>query len=289
MENANQKKCVPVLLITGLSGAGRSSVLNILEDLGYTTIDNLPMHLASQVVCKQEADAAPLALSIDMRSQGFTSKGLLALMQDVKESGQSCALVFLDSDNTIIGRRYLETRRVHPLGHALSLQDLVEKERKLLKPLRKQADHVIDTSLLTPLELKGLVRQLFSFSHQRALTIDVVSFAFKKGVPREANFVFDMRFLKNPFYEEALKQLTGQDARVRDYVAQLPLFQLFKNNLQTMLKSLVKAVELEGRGLFVIAFGCSGGQHRSVVMAEECCAWLLKEGFKARLSHRELQ
>lgn len=283
-----KEKKAPVLLLTGLSGAGRSSVLNILEDLGYSTIDNLPLNLAYQVICDGDKKKTPLALNIDLRSQNFTTQELTALVERLRGSQKKILLIFLESDSSIIERRYLETRRVHPLGRETSLKELICKEKNLLAPLRKRADHVIDTSLFTPMELKGFIRQLFSFVYQHDLLVDVLSFAYRKGIPREANFVFDMRFLKNPYYEKDLKGLTGRDPRVQNYLSKMPLFQLFKKNLETMLESLVKTVEYEGRGLFVLAFGCSGGQHRSVAMAEECYAWLRRSGYKGRLIHREL-
>jgi len=281
----NQQK---VLLVTGLSGAGRSSVLRTLEDLGYETIDNLPLNQLGAVVFDANLSQQPLAINVDLRSRYFSPEVLLIECAKLKESGVPSQLVFLESEDRVIERRYVETRRVHPLRHSKALSELVREERLLMAPLKKKADHVIDTSLLDPVELKAFIRRTFQFDAQRVFYVDVLSFAFFKGVPREANFVFDMRFLKNPHYEAHLRALTGEDSRIQDFLKAMPVFKMFKEHLKALLKDVLTAAKAEGRGLFVLAFGCSGGWHRSVAMAEIIHAWLVEQGYASRLHHREL-
>lgn len=287
MSKPKKKNPPRVLLMTGLAGAGRSVFLKTLEDLGYETIDNLPLFFAEKIIFDDRADSRPLALSVDLRTRDFSVSALQSLLALLQKRGVKHDFIFLESDDNVIERRYQETRRHHPLD-ARTLVDSIKAERLLLDPLKKRAHHVIDTSLLTPIELKGCVRNLFGFESQRIVPFEVVSFSFMHGIPRAANLVFDMRFLKNPHYDPELRTLTGQDSTVQAYLSKMPLFRAFKDQLFIMLETILPSVEQEGRGMFVIAFGCSGGRHRSVAMAESVNLWLLEKGYRVQIQHREL-
>ncbi|TGW15821.1 RNase adapter RapZ [bacterium NHP-B] len=288
MPNQKKKKPARVVFLAGLAGAGRSLMLKTLEDLGYETIDNLPLFLAESVIFGDETAQAPFALSIDLRSRYFSVPAVFDLLANLKKKGVAYRFVFLESDDSVIERRYRETRRHHPLSTGKSLSQAIEAERALLAPLKDVADHVLDTSLLNPIELKGLVRNIFGFAKQRPVVFEIMSFSFVGGIPREANLVFDMRFLKNPHYDPKLQSLTGRDQGVQDFLFTLPLFESFGQHLKAMLSLMLPSVVEEGRGMFVIAFGCSGGRHRSVAMAESVYKWLLAQEFYAHIQHREL-
>ncbi|WP_031934412.1 RNase adapter RapZ [Candidatus Hepatobacter penaei] len=288
MPNQKKKKPARVVFLAGLAGAGRSLMLKTLEDLGYETIDNLPLFLAESVIFGDETAQAPFALSIDLRSRYFSVPAVFDLLANLKKKGVAYRFVFLESDDSVIERRYRETRRHHPLSTGKSLSQAIEAERALLAPLKDVADHVLDTSLLNPIELKGLVRNIFGFAKQRPVVFEIMSFSFVGGIPREANLVFDMRFLKNPHYDPNLQSLTGRDQGVQDFLFTLPLFESFGQHLKAMLSLMLPSVVEEGRGMFVIAFGCSGGRHRSVAMAESLYKWLLAQEFYSHIQHREL-
>jgi len=280
----------PILLVMSVSGAGRSSVLNALEDMGYRTIDNLPLALVPAFWDnKKMLQRGPHALALEMPISSVEAEQALTLWQQLKKEHPTAQLIFLESEDGALKRRYRETRRTHPfMAPGRTLEEAIDVERDLLCPFQDVADHVLDTSLLTPIELRTLVRHLFGFKGQRSFWVDVMSFAFGKGVPREANLVFDMRFLKNPHYQPALRDMTGQHAGVQQYLESFPTFQAFNTHMCGLLSTCLPAVKAEGRGLFVLAFGCTGGRHRSVAMAENCYAWLRDQSIDAEIYHREL-
>ena len=288
MSNPPKKKPIPVLFVIGLAGAGRSVVLKTLEDLGYETVDNMPLFLVPKVLLDGKAQERPLAFSFDLRSRYFSVPSVLELLADLKARDTSYHFLFLESDDNVIERRYRETRRHHPLSNGQPLSQAMLEERRLLAPLKEVADHVLDTSLLNPIELKAMVRKLFGFETQKPVIFEILSFSFVGGIPREANLVFDMRFLKNPHYDPELQSLTGCDESVQSFLLSLPLFHAFRDHLIAMLTDMLPCIEAEGRGMFVIAFGCSGGRDRSVAMAESIQKWMLNEGFYAQIHHREL-
>jgi UPF0042 nucleotide-binding protein len=288
MTNSTKKKHAPVLFVIGLAGAGRSVVLKTLEDLGYETVDNMPLFLVSSVLKDDQWAQRPFAFSFDLRSRYFSVPAVLELLADLKERHIDGQFVFLDSDDNVIERRYRETRRHHPLSDGQPLAQAIAQERKLLAPLKEAADHVLDTSLLDPIELKAMVRKLFGFEAQKPVIFEVLSFSFVGGIPRQSNLVFDMRFLKNPHYDPDLQSLTGCDREVQEFLETLPLFRSFRDQVTGMLASMLPSVEAEGRGMFVISFGCSGGRHRSVAMAEAVQKWMLDQGVRAQIHHREL-
>jgi RNase adapter protein RapZ len=279
-----------VLLLTGMSGSGKSYFLKSLEDMGYETIDNLPLALLLDAV-ELDATVRPLAIGVDIRTRDFNGRDFLEKVQKLKTLGRlKVCLVFLDCDLEVLQKRYRETRRHHPLSLSEgTLADVIAKESHLLEDVRACADRVVDTSLLTPPELKFYVQKIFEVSTQKTFKVTFLSFGFPKGIPREADLVFDMRFLKNPYYLEALKPLTGQAPSIQSYLREEPDFQKFETHLQGILETILPCFKREGRDYVTFAFGCTGGQHRSVFAAEAFAAWSTKGGYLTYVHHRDVK
>lgn len=271
-----------LLLVTGPAGAGRSSAINILEDLGYEGIDNLPMHLLPRLLSAPLA--RPLAIGIDTRTRGFDAAQLLQLL--AKPSPP--ALLFLDCNEENLLRRFSETRRRHPMAPAETPVLGIHREAELLHGLRRRADILIDTSELSPHDLKAEMARLFSFSSAETLAISVQSFSYKRGTPRGVDMILDCRFLQNPHWQPALREFNGKDAPVADFVAADPLFTPFFQQLTDMCDLLLPAYQKEGKAYFAIGFGCSGGKHRSVSIAEKLAKTLAQRGWQVSIRHREI-
>ena len=275
-----------LVLVTGMSGAGRSTALSILEDIGYESIDNLPLDLLQPLI---SAGNRSVALGVDIRTRGFAVAPLLEhLDRDLSGTGMSHTLLFLDCEDAVLGRRYTETRRRHPLGRHRPIIDGIAAERSLLSPLRARADLVIDTSALTPAELRQVLAGHFRRQDVDGMTVCVTSFAFRNGLPREADLVFDMRFLRNPHYEPNLRPLTGRDEAVDRYIAADPRLKPFFNRLTDLVALLLPEYRREGKNYLTIALGCTGGRHRSVATAERLAAWFEARDEPVTLLHREL-
>lgn len=279
-----------VILITGMSGAGRSTVLHTLEDLGYEAVDNLPLSVLAPVVRGHDPDARPLAVGVDIRSRGFSADRLLELVAEIGANGATVPprLVFVDCDDEALIRRYTETRRRHPLADDRPAADGIALERRLLEPLRERVDRVIDTSMLQPADLRRLVPRLVGGGMELHLTVTVISFSYRLGLPREADLVFDVRFLKNPHYDPILKPFDGRDERVGAYVAGDPDFPRFFEDLTRLLQPLLPRYRDEGKSYLTLAVGCTGGRHRSVYTAERLGAWLQGQGIEAGIIHRDV-
>ena len=273
----------PVVLVTGLSGAGRSTALKILEDLGYEAIDNLPLDLLGSMAQESE----PIALGIDIRNRGFSATTLLDQIDRLGAGGQT-TLLFLDCDDEVLERRFTETRRPHPLAADRRVADGIAAERRLIAPLRERADLTVDTTGLNGAELRRLLSGHLGLGDGPGMKIFVTSFSYRGGLPREADLVFDARFLANPHYDPALRPLDGRDPRVADYVASDPAHAAFFEGLTAMLAPLLPRYEREGKSYLTIALGCTGGQHRSVAVAERLAGWFAGLGRPVELSHREL-
>ncbi len=274
-----------VLVVTGLSGAGMTTSLKILEDIGYETIDGVPLSLLPQLVGKPD----PLAIGVDIRTRGFGAAPLLEELDQLREDeGLDLSLVFLDCDDEIIERRYVETRHRHPLADDRPVSDGIRHERQLLAPLRERADLVIDTTDMAIKDCKQILQGQYSLSDKKPLTIFVTSFSYKRGIPREADLVFDVRFLRNPYYDTSLRTLTGCDEAVGAYIERDEGFADFMTNLQNLLMPLLPRYLGEGKSYLTIAVGCTGGQHRSVYVSRLLHDWLSKLGENTQLQHREL-
>ena len=279
------------LLVTGLSGAGRSSALKILEDLGYEAIDNLPLGLLPQVLTHGEGERRkPLAVGVDIRGRDFAVEPLLRQLAELdRNPGISVRLVFIDCDDETLRRRFTETRRRHPLAAERPLADGIAAERRLMRPLLERADHMIDTSELPLPELRRLLAGHYAAQEQDGLTVLITSFSFRKGLPREADLVFDVRFLANPHYVEALRPQTGLDPEIARYIEADEGFSGFFEALTALLKPLLPRYAAEGKSYLTIAVGCTGGRHRSVAVAERLAAWLRDEGLAGlEISHRDI-
>lgn len=282
-------KRLRVVLITGMSGAGRSSSLKALEDIGYEAVDNLPLSLLASLVASTTGTERCLAIGIDIRTRDFGVESILqqldALMRDADIDVQ---LLFLDCEDDTLRRRYTETRRRHPLAADRPLMDGIDHERRLVSPLRARADLVIDTTGLTQNELRRKLNQQYAIGAEPSFTLFLVSFAYRNGVPRESDLVFDVRFLDNPHYQADLRPLTGLDPDVAGFIARDPGFAAFFDGLTGLLAPLLPRFRTEGKSYLTISIGCTGGQHRSVYVAERLAAWLREEGERVSVAHREL-
>lgn len=282
-----------ILLVTGMSGAGKSTVLNTLEDMGWEVVDNLPFQLLERLLATRTptgiTEQRPLALGIDSRTRGFDADQLVQRVRHMSQQGDTrLSVLFMDCSGSELERRYSETRRRHPLAADRPAADGIAQERDLVAPLRRWAEHMIDTTASTSNALKQEIRARFSDWGDVGLNVAVMSFGFSRGVPRSVDLVFDMRFLHNPFWETALRPLTGQDAAVTDYIRQDPAYADAVGKIEDLLLTLLPRYRAEGKAYVTIAFGCTGGRHRSVHVAERVAALLASEGFAPTLSHRDL-
>lgn len=276
-----------VVLVTGLSGAGRSLALDILEDLGYEAVDNPPLELLETVVV-DEGDR-PIALGVDIRTRHFAVEPFLAQLDRLKhDKALAVSLLFLDCDEETLQRRYTETRRRHPLAQGRPLRDGIAAERRLVAPLRDRADLLVDTTTLTPPDLRRFLSEQLATTESQGMAVFVTSFSYRHGLPRTADLVFDVRFLSNPHYVEALRPCSGRDPAVAAHIEADPQYQPFFTHLTGLLDPLLPLYEREGKSYLSIAVGCTGGRHRSVMVAERLSSWLQETGYRVTLVHRDL-
>ena len=277
-----------IVVITGLSGAGRSGVADVMEDLGWYVVDNLPTSLVEKIV---ELASLPEAAGIDKLAlvAGRDHGALLGRVAGIRAAGHHVTLVFLDASTPELVRRYDATRRKHPLAaDADGLVESIELERTMLSPTREAADLVIDTTGLNVHQLKERVVTAFAEAGSSQMQVAVESFGFKHGLPLDADIVMDVRFLPNPYWDEQLRPLTGHDPAVRDYVIERAQTSEFLDSFDNMLKSVVPGYQSEGRSYLTIAIGCTGGRHRSVAIVEELAGRLRGRGLAVRTSHRDI-
>ncbi|WP_267201282.1 RNase adapter RapZ [Limosilactobacillus kribbianus] len=279
-----------VVIITGMSGAGKTVAVHSFEDLGYFVIDNMLPNLAEKFVdvIKDSGEFDKVAMVMDLRSRGFHEQVLPSLLKLRQRKDLSVRLLFLDADNVTLISRYKETRRAHPLAPQGRLLDGVELERKLLTELKSRADVIIDTTKLTPRNLKLRINKLFGHGEGSNFYIEVMSFGFKYGLPLDADIVMDVRFLPNPFYIPELKHQTGNDKSVQDYVMKSSIAQDFYKHLIALLKSAMPGYIKEGKSSLTVAIGCTGGQHRSVTIANRLAGDLKGAGYQVNLIHRDV-
>ncbi len=293
-EAEDEPAATRLALITGMSGAGNSTSIRALEDLGFEAIDNLPLSFLKRLFppggAAGDAPQRPVAVGIDVRTRGFSAEAFLARLEALRaDPGISPRLVFLDCSDEALIDRFKTTRRRHPLAPSEGAAVGIAREREALQALREHADLVIDTTDLTPHDLKARLSGLFGRRRSaHGLAVQIQSFSYKRGVPREADWAVDCRFLRNPYWEPELRAADGRDPEVAAHVEGDPMFAPFLDRLAELTLMLLPAYEREGKAYFTLALGCSGGRHRSVAAAEALARRLSDEGWPARVRHREL-
>jgi UPF0042 nucleotide-binding protein len=277
-----------LVIITGMSGSGKASVLKAFEDLGYYAVDNLPVELIPRFaeLAKQSAEIERTALVVDVR-EGTQLGKLPGLLRSVRRI-MPATIIFLEASDEALVRRFSETRRPHPLGTAGPVRAALRSERRRLQPIRKLADVVIDTSKFNVHELRAHINHRFQHeATDKNILVSCVSFGYKQGVPEDADLVFDVRFLPNPHFVPEFRPLTGRHPRVAQYIRSFPQTQEFINRISELLVYLLPHYIKEGKSYLTIAFGCTGGQHRSVMIAEDVCKRLKKAGYRGKVVHRD--
>lgn len=285
-----------ILLVSGLSGAGKTTALKTLEDIGWEVVDNLPLLLLERLLDTPvpaghaELDDRPLALGIDARTRGFNANAIVQRIKALRSRrGHDVETLFLDCAGQELERRYAETRRRHPLASDRPAAHGIARERELTEPLRRWADHVIDTTSFTSNALQQEIRNRFSLDGLSQPVLTILSFGFSRGVPLNADLMFDMRFLRNPYWETDLREKTGQDAEVATYIAADPAYDQSLRQIEDLLATLLPRYEESGKSYVTIAFGCTGGRHRSVHVAERVAKYLQDAGFSPTVSHRNME
>jgi UPF0042 nucleotide-binding protein len=277
-----------LVLVTGPSGAGRSTAINVLEDLGFEAIDNLPLSLIPQVL--DARSSRPLAIGLDVRNREFTVDGVLDAMRMLAaDPSFDTETLYLDCSAEVLARRYSETRRRHPMAPDTAPEFGIAQEQDLLAPIRHQVTMLVDTTELSPHDLRDTLRTWYDPNATAQMAISVQSFSYKRGVPPGMDMVFDCRFLKNPHWEAELRPLDGRDARVRGYIESDPLCSIFFDKTSELIEMLLPAFKREGKAHLTIGFGCTGGKHRSVALAEITVKRLASQGWQASKRHRELE
>jgi len=279
-----------LVLLTGLSGSGKGSVLRAFEDLGYYCVDNLPVQLIpnfSELFDRSESGFSRVALLVDAR-EGEMLRRLPGIYRNLRRS-HNVTLVFIEAADEALIRRFSETRRPHPLGREAGVQEAVRRERRLMAPIRKIADVVLDTTRFNVHELRQFITERFLKPDRQPMMVSVVSFGFRYGVPQDADLVFDVRFLPNPHFIPRFRPLTGSDARVARYIRSFPQTRRFLTRVSELLRFLLPYYIREGKSYLTIAFGCTGGRHRSVMMAEAVARTLGRGGPAVRVLHRDVE
>ena len=283
-----------IVIVSGMSGACRTEAMHVFEDLGYYCVDNLPPALIDDLVHLHDFPGTPdgerkIAIVCDVRSQGFF-QSMMEALQSLGEEGARYSILFLDADDDKLIARYKSSRRRHPLcNDGATISYGIERERTLYREMRAQADYVIDTTNLLPAELRRKLRDLYASGNDReGLTVSVYSFGFKHAAPADADLVIDVRFLPNPFYDPVMRTMTGLDEKVHDYVMYNSDTETFLKRWKALLDCVMPGYVAEGKQQLAIAVGCTGGQHRSVVLAEETGDYLRSCGYRVSVAHRDL-
>ena len=280
-----------LLLLTGMSGAGKSTAFKILEDIGYNCVDNLPIPLLKSFVdLLQDESVDKVAVGIDIRS-GERLSLLQNILDELDQDGKKVEILFLDASDDVLLKRYKETRRNHPLSKKERIQAGIVEERHRVAFLRERADHIIDTTNLLTRELKEEITQIYvEKKNYQSMNVMVLSFGFKYGIPEDADLVFDVRFLPNPYYNLKLRPLTGNDRPIQDFVMKYPQSQEFLDKMDDLMEFLIPNYIKEGKNSLVIAIGCTGGKHRSVTLANELYSRLAKHAstYGLKIEHRDI-
>lgn len=291
--NGRNEETMRFVVVTGISGGGKSTVLKMLEDMGFYCVDNLPISLIEkfmELIAMPGSEVTKVALGLDVRA-GQSFEDAAKVLGLLKEKGYELEILFMEANESVLIKRYKETRRVHPLAEDGRVAEGVRRERRILEEIRKKSDYVIDTSNLLTRELKEELERIFVKNEEyNSLMITVMSFGFKFGIPADADLVFDVRFLPNPYYIDELKPQTGNDKDVRDYVMDSKEAEIFMGKLIDMIDFLIPNYVKEGKYRLVVAIGCTGGQHRSVTLANELYERMGNKGnYGMKLYHRELE
>ncbi len=280
-----------IVIVTGMSGAGKSTVLKMFEDIGYYCVDNMPIALVEKFVelaVAGNSDLKNIALGVDIRS-GQAFAGFDAVLEHMSNAGVKYEILFLDCADAVLVKRYKETRRSHPLAVGDRIDKGIALEREALEFLKKKSDYIIDTSSLLTRDLRQEIERIFVQNEKyNNLFVTILSFGFKYGIPADADLVFDVRFLPNPYYVEELKPLTGNDKPIQDYVMGCPQAVEFMDKLEDMINFLIPNYILEGKNSLVIAIGCTGGKHRSVTLANELYRRLSDKDYGIKIEHRDI-
>lgn len=283
-----------ILLVTGMSGAGKSTALRTFEDMGWETVDNLPLSLfeslfEAPVSIDRSSAARSLAIGIDSRTRGFDANAIVERIKTLEQvHGLRIETLFLECGDNELEQRFSATRRRHPLALDRPASQGIALEREMLTPLRRWAEHVVDTTDSTAAELRQELQTRFASGGDEETTLTIASFGFSRGILRNADLVFDMRFLRNPHWDEELKPLTGQHEAVAAYIAEDPAYEDAVRRIEELLLTLLPRYRSEGKAYVTIAFGCTGGRHRSVHIAERVARRLHGEGFSPTVAHRDL-
>ena len=285
-----KEKDFKFIIVTGLSGSGKTQACRFLEDLGYFVVDNLPPVFIPKFaeLCRHSAEHVNrVVLVVDTRGREFFDT-FVHVLEEMDQAGTPYEMLFMDASDEAIIRRYKETRRRHPMAANARISDGIQRERRRLEPVRNKATYIIDTSVLRKVDLKEKIWRLFGSEDGHKMSINVLSFGFKFGMPLDADMVLDVRFLPNPFYIEDLRRKSGAVPEVAEYIGKWPVTQEFEEKLDAMLDFLMPQYIKEGKPQFVIAIGCTGGMHRSVYIACHIYRFLTARGFQVELEHRDL-
>lgn len=278
-----------VLVVTGMSGAGRTTAINALEDLGYEALNNFPISLIEPLLEPTKGSSQPIAIGVAPKSRNFSANAMIAIVDQLRSRWRAgSALVFLDCEDEDLESRFNQTRRRHPMATEEDAATGIVRERDLLRGVRDRADVIIDTTEMSPHALRAELEARFALDRSAGLSVTVQSFSYKRGTPHGADMVLDCRFLGNPYWEEDLRPLDGRDPRIQEFVRNDPLYAPFFGKLCDMLAMLLPAYRAEGKAHFTIALGCTGGRHRSVTLAEAVAAHLAADDWSVSIRHREL-
>ena len=281
-----------LIILTGMSGAGKSSALDALEDMGYFSIDNLPVPLLPKIVEMMQSTNEymhDVALSIDLRDREFFSQLVPVINELITEKEMRTSIVFLDASDSKLISRYKETRRSHPLNDNVTLSEAIQNERQLLKDVKKVSSYIIDTTDLSTKKLKEDISNYLNYDRNEGFTVNVLSFGFKHEIPKDADIMFDVRFLPNPFYVEELRPKTGLDEDVYNYIMQFKDTDIFYNKFVELLNFTLPLYVKEGKTQLNVAIGCTGGQHRSVALAERISNYLrTRHTYRVNTIHKEV-
>jgi UPF0042 nucleotide-binding protein len=290
MPNSDIKNAHSLIVVTGLSGAGISSTMAILEDMGLSAFDNFPLSLLPQLLEQEKAAGRPLAISFDTRALHFDGAALINTLTALKRDGYwNVKTLYLSADDAVLLKRFSETRRKHPLARDRAVADGIAAEKSLLFPLKHEAGHVVDTSDYSVHDLRRFIEGFAGGMLQGRLNMSIMSFSYRHGLPREADLVFDVRFLRNPNWDKILKSKTGLSSDVQDYVRADDAYVPFIGYIKSLLDLLLPRYQSEGKSYLTVAFGCTGGKHRSVTVAEEISQFLKGKNINLVTHHREIK